>query len=560
MNISLQRWLYILLLACLVAFAFQGSRGIYESTEGRYSLCAWEMVKSHNYMVPTLDGHFHKTKPPLAYWAMAGGIEICGRTPWGPRLPIALAMVLATLVVGRLGTLFWDGKTGMVAALVYATSAFPVLAANTVNIDTFLCLLELLTILFFWMAQQRGDTARGRLCVLGMWGMIGLGFFAKGPPALLPLLPILVYRRFLPPEQRRPNLFPPLGILLALVLGTWWYLYIVLHFANHASELSFANTPFSRWPEVLAGRYPMIEYYLKDEVVNRVATDEFRRNPEWWKPFTVYAPQLLVGAGLWTWYFWCPLREGGWRRRTAWTNLCRQAGPKLFLVLWFVLPLIVFCLSKSRLPNYVLPLFPAVALAAARLAVRRDWPEPLGSPAPRLIKFALVSALILIAAKGVSGVTPRLREAFLERPGHPVGKTVLKCIGAMTRDMTTLYRLCAPHDQPDTTTFVMFKNDENLGFDFHSRSRVVRTLETPGKTPRAVLLSEFAGEMAKAPPQQRFIFIAKIRRTEEFRDFLDRYGLDSTELPGNPDWLIADVKPRRPVPAPAPLGTPPAAP
>ena len=62
----------MIFLALFVAFSFQGTRGIYETTEGRYAECAREMVETGNYLAPTLSYRPHWSKPPLAYWIIAG--------------------------------------------------------------------------------------------------------------------------------------------------------------------------------------------------------------------------------------------------------------------------------------------------------------------------------------------------------------------------------------------------------------------------------------------------------------------------------------------------------
>ena len=64
--------------AFLAAFAFQGSRGLYETSEGCYAECAREMIESGNYLEPTLGYRPHWTKPPMTYWAIAAGIRLAG--------------------------------------------------------------------------------------------------------------------------------------------------------------------------------------------------------------------------------------------------------------------------------------------------------------------------------------------------------------------------------------------------------------------------------------------------------------------------------------------------
>ena len=95
-------WLVALLV--LMAFAFQGTRGIWEPDEGRYTAAAINMLKSGDWLVPTVDGeHAHLTKPPITYWALAASMGTFGRNEWSARLPGALAFVATGLLVFGLG-------------------------------------------------------------------------------------------------------------------------------------------------------------------------------------------------------------------------------------------------------------------------------------------------------------------------------------------------------------------------------------------------------------------------------------------------------------------------
>src|SRR2546428_758707 len=102
---SALRWLLPLLL--ILAFAFQGSRGLYDPDEGRYTGVALQMLDTGDFLVPSLEpGHFHLTKPPLTYWALAASIALFDHNEWAARLPNALAFFLTALIVYRLGRRF----------------------------------------------------------------------------------------------------------------------------------------------------------------------------------------------------------------------------------------------------------------------------------------------------------------------------------------------------------------------------------------------------------------------------------------------------------------------
>jgi 4-amino-4-deoxy-L-arabinose transferase-like glycosyltransferase len=193
----------------------------------------------------------------------------------------------------------------------------------------------------FWRSDSPGTS---RWWVRAMWLCFGLGFFTKGPPALLPLLAIIVFAVGLTGRRR---LFDLAGILLFLAAGFWWYVVVSL-----------------RNPGLLG-------YWVHDEILGRNLTDEFHRNPQWYIPFTIYVPALVFGLGPW-------LVEAvrGVRREFATpqadrTPLWGHDGRRRWLLtLWIALPLVILSLSKSRLVLYVLPLSAPLALATAAAARR----------------------------------------------------------------------------------------------------------------------------------------------------------------------------------------------
>ena len=76
----------------LLAFAFQGTRGLWEPDEGFYANAALGMIDSGDYLVPRLNGAPFLDKPPLIYWLQAAGVRLLGRSEWGLRLGHALPL------------------------------------------------------------------------------------------------------------------------------------------------------------------------------------------------------------------------------------------------------------------------------------------------------------------------------------------------------------------------------------------------------------------------------------------------------------------------------------
>lgn len=68
-------------LSLVLALAFQGSRGLWDPDEGRYSNVALQMVDSGDYLTPRRNVEtMHVTKPPVTYWAIAASVNVFGRS------------------------------------------------------------------------------------------------------------------------------------------------------------------------------------------------------------------------------------------------------------------------------------------------------------------------------------------------------------------------------------------------------------------------------------------------------------------------------------------------
>lgn len=365
----------LIALAAVVAFAFQGSRGLYETTEGRYAESALEMLQRGEYLEPTLAGRPHWTKPPLAYWAIAAGVAVAGPNAWGARLSGAVVSCATVLVVAALGALLWGGPSGLVAGLVYLSSPFPAAAASVVSTDTLLALWEILAVFLYLRARGEAAPARARRLVRAMWIVWGLAFLTKGPPGLLPLLALAAYARLSPSRAR---LLEPVGLAAFALVGLSWYAWVAV-------------------------RHPgLLSYLLGDEVVGRVASNAFKRNPQWYKPFAIYLPVLLLGQGAWL-VAGAQLfsRLGLASPRAVWARI-RAGDAGALLLLWLLLPLGVLWISSSRLPLYVLPLYAPIALAIARGIVLAT-----GETAPRrALAVALPSALVIVLLKAGAAYVP----------------------------------------------------------------------------------------------------------------------------------------------------------
>ncbi|HBE45289.1 MAG TPA: hypothetical protein DDW17_07550 [Deltaproteobacteria bacterium] len=465
-------FMLVVVLAFIAAFSFQGARGLYETTEGRYAEAAREMVETGNYLVPTLDYQPHWTKPPLAYWGIAMGILLFGRNEFGVRFSNSLAFLIVIIIVTILGALLWDRKVGLTAGLIYLSSPFPFFGANAVSTDTLLTLWELCAVLSYFKAYNAEESKRKSTWVMGMWFFFGLGFLTKGPPSLLPLIPILVWNYT---GKTRVALLKGLGIPLFFFTGFSWFILITL------------KNPH------------LFNYFLKTEIVNRVSSTAVH-NSEWYGPFTVYLPVLLAGQGVWLYFsargFWKLIRSGPKHILT----FMKQHEEILFLVLWIIIPLLIFSISRSRLELYVLPLYAPITLLVACWITRYE-----GLTWKRLAMIGTVSIILLVVFKLGIAYTPN------------------------KNDMKQVYTMVQQTDSRNAEYFV-FDEDKLYGMQFYLNGIMQRVTRTGGESWAATSMDNLLLSIREKKLPSEHLILVRRKKVPLVRDALVDAGLNVQEI------------------------------
>jgi 4-amino-4-deoxy-L-arabinose transferase len=477
--------LLTILLAMLLALSFQGARGLWGPDEGRYSNIALQMVESGDWVTPRRHPeHTHFAKPPLAYWAIAASVSAFGASESALRLPNALSLVATVLLLIALGRRLVPAAPWL-PGLIFATSLIPFAAANLINTDYLLTAFETLAVLGFvriWQAPDRQEASRGRLW---LWFGLGLAFMTKGPPGLLPLLPMLVFLRTLPAP--RPALFDVRAMLVFLAIALPWYIAVIV--ANPG----------------------LLGYFLGYEVFGRVFTGIHDRHAHWYGALQVYLPVLLLGMLPWSLVMAEPLRAL-WRQHRSLRNWWqRRAIEDRWLLTWFALPLLVFALARSRLPLYLLPLMAPLALLLAR-----RWQARNPLPLRRIALTAAISAAALLALKiGVPTLLPHAKD---------------------TREMAAAIR----EHWPDPGEIVFIEETALYGLRFYLGVPVERVALTKKDDPAfdSLLLEELE-------QHEKRVFVTTESRIERIRQALAPAGFRIVEEDRIERYVLGRIEPDR---------------
>ncbi|WP_052949705.1 ArnT family glycosyltransferase [Dyella japonica] len=363
--------LWVLLLGLLLGFAFQGSRGLWSPDEGRYVGVALQMMDSGNYLAPAYSpASLNFSKPPLTYWVIAASLHLFGRNTWAARMPYALAYLATLALLFAMGKRTSPSKPWL-PSLVYATSLFTFFSANIISTDVLLTLTEGLAVFGFILhTWPQGDGERRRGLIV-MWLGFGLAFLTKGPPGLLPLLSVIAFAATCGGARAVVRLLHPAGLVIFLLVGFTWYAVVIL-------------------------RYPgLLHYFLHQEVYGRIFTAMHKRHAGAFGWAVAFLPVLVLGTIPW----WRGLARSvrDMLKPATWTQWRNERSIQLFLVLWFALPFVIFCLAQSRLPLYLLPLFLPLALFTAS---RMERTFDVGSP--RTIGLLATWLVLLLATKAVA--------------------------------------------------------------------------------------------------------------------------------------------------------------
>ena len=321
----------ILALALLPALAALHSRSFFSPDETSYAQVAREMLETRDFVVPTIDGAPWLEKPPLVYWLLAGAFAIFG---WGFPAAVLLNTLLTAvtaLVIAAHARRFGSPRAGLLAATAYLTMFLPLAAARSALTDPVLTLCTTAAIVLFLSAR--------RFAVAGAGVLLGLGVLAKGPVAPLVVLPAMLAVAVV---RRRGADWGRLGTVLvaAVAVALPWHL---------------ALASRGLWHEFSA-------VFLGRQVLSR-AVSAWGIGAPWW----FYVPALLLAAFPWGTHLVLAVRDQ-WRRLAG--SSWRDAAP-VAEVAAVVVPLLAFSIATNKLPHYLLPLIPWLAVWLGLAAERR---------------------------------------------------------------------------------------------------------------------------------------------------------------------------------------------
>ncbi len=372
-------------LLCAVAgclfFWNLGKAGLWDRDEPRNARCAVEMKKNGDWIVPTFNGELRPHKPVLLYWVMMAAYSVFGENEFGARFGSALLGLGITLLTYHVGRRLFGAGAGLWAGLVIATSLNFVVIARAATPDACLIFFATAALSVFVLGMfpktgpEEAPSHQGnpdRLLAPSFWhfavsyALMGMAVLAKGPVGvLLPTTVIVLYLAW-----NRANLSKALmNNAKTPSAGSWWE-----RAKQEFAWLAPANLVHSVWAArpltalVIVGCvalpwYLSVAWKTDGAFVSRFLGEHnlgrFLQPMEGHRgPVVYYLVALLIGFFPWS-NFLVP--AGKAVREQSRENPASRAGVA-FLCIWAAVYLVFFSLAQTKLPNYILPVYPALAV------------------------------------------------------------------------------------------------------------------------------------------------------------------------------------------------------
>jgi 4-amino-4-deoxy-L-arabinose transferase-like glycosyltransferase len=316
-------------------FSNLGAIGFVGPDEPRYAWIARDMAESGDWVTPRLYGKPWFEKPVLYYWLAGTSFKLFGVSEAAARLPSAICALFATLALAWLAWRVYGEETARWLLLLLPTSVGMIGFSHAASTD--MPFSAMVTIAMVCAAVVLGLTRSENTPILPrtpwfallLFGFfLGLAVLAKGPAGII--------------------LCGGGVFFWALVTKRWRDAFRLLH---PVAIASFCATALP-WYLLCARRNPdFFRVFVIEHNFKRYLTPEFQHI----QPFWYYVPVLLVELLPWSFIAaglfvaWCADKSRfGIDEKTQ------------FILSWVLFCVVFFSASKSKLPGYVLPAFPAL--------------------------------------------------------------------------------------------------------------------------------------------------------------------------------------------------------
>jgi 4-amino-4-deoxy-L-arabinose transferase-like glycosyltransferase len=368
--------LLLLAVSATVMFLNLGTPRLWDRDEPRNAGCAVEMKERGDLVVPMFNDQLRQQKPVLLYWLIQSAETVFGRNEFSARFWSALLAVGSVMATWGIARRLFSEQAALFSGLVLASSVMFVVAGRAATPDSVLIFCSTMAMYFyvagvFPLSSARNTPPlsgnrptwfpRSLPCILAMYGMMGIGVLAKGPVAFV--LPSAIIGMFmlivrLPAQAAgsavtgwlgqfvlaiaRP--FHPRHFLMTfLAMKPWWLVAAVLLIAGPWYWMVGVRTE-GDWLEL---------FFLRENFQRATNVFESHRGGWWYYPVAIIAGFFPASV------FLLPVMV---KADQDISSRQPNRAALVFLICWVGVQVCLFSLAKTKLPSYVTPCYPALAI------------------------------------------------------------------------------------------------------------------------------------------------------------------------------------------------------
>ena len=426
MNRMVRHQAWILVAGAVALFTNLGATRLWDQDEAYFAGTASEMFARGQWIVPYFNGELFSHKPPLMFWMMMAGYEMFGVTEFAARLFSAVFGIGTALVTYHFGRRLFTAEVGLWAGLAMTSCLMFDVVARAATPDSFLVFFSTLALYVFVSASPWGRTnpsldhavdndrtpnpnmrPASWMPYILIYAVMGVAVLAKGPiGVLLPMATVGLFLLCTTPRgpltenpswlarwrwRLRPfgvrnflrttwQMKPLTALIVVMLVAGPWFVMVGLRTDGRFLWEFFGDHNFRRFLKPMENHSGSIFYYI---------------------------PAILVGFFPWSIFAIAVVIDLVQRIR----DRDEEQTGAIFVACWAAVFIGFFSLASTKLPSYVLPAYPALALMTGSFLHRwttrpemfHRWCPRLGFGTLGLVGAGLLIGLPVVAAWQVDG-------------------------------------------------------------------------------------------------------------------------------------------------------------
>ncbi len=402
---SKETWRHQLIIACVAAvvmFTNLGGPRLWDRDEPRNAGCALEMRQRGDWVVPVFNAELRAHKPVMLYWLIMSAYSVFGVNEFAARFwsaALAIGTALATYHIGRR---LFHPRVGLWAGVILVTSLMFGVAGHAATPDSVLIFFATVAMLIYVVSEKSTETPffpTSWLRAAAMYAVMGLAVLAKGPVGLvLPTAVIGMYLLImrLPTRAAETPHAGWLGRILDLLrpFAPWHFLRTcwVMRPLTAIAIAGAVALPWYIWVGYRTDGAFLREFFFEHNLGRAARSLENHGGS-----ILFYPASILVGFFPWS-IFTIPVIVSvvhRIRRSDTWSP------GYVFAACWVCVYVGMFSLAATKLPSYITPCYPALALLtgcfihhwASGRSVVADWWPKLGLAILGLVGLVMIVAI-----------------------------------------------------------------------------------------------------------------------------------------------------------------------